>query len=172
MWADLSQKGIQKPHVWCHQKWHFSFSNSSSIMPWKQGLSRRHKSGTGFYKGWKDGRPWVTVAHPPKPHSWTPTMSVAFLPFANPISNGSQCSLQSFLSDCGTTDWQKELLWPTSIIVRGSSSREFGGKTSFHLLLQSPHNLGGHWNTKVDKDKIVVWYYNDFSGLSTPAPFK
>jgi hypothetical protein len=31
-------------------------------------------------------------------------MSMAFLPFANPITNGSQCSLNFCLSGCGATD--------------------------------------------------------------------
>ena len=26
VWADLSQKGVQKPHFLCHQKWHFFLS--------------------------------------------------------------------------------------------------------------------------------------------------
>ena len=56
-------------------------------------------------------------------------------------SNDSQYSLHSFLSGCGMTDWQKEVKRPTSIIVRGSSWRKLGSKTSFHLLPRSPHNL-------------------------------
>jgi hypothetical protein len=50
VWADLSQKGVQKRHFLCHRKSHFSLANSSSTMPRKQGLGRKHKKGTGIYR--------------------------------------------------------------------------------------------------------------------------
>jgi hypothetical protein len=40
-------------------------------MPRKQGLGRKHKKGTGIYKGQKHGRARVSVAHP-QPYSLTP----------------------------------------------------------------------------------------------------
>jgi hypothetical protein len=50
---------------------HLFFVNAVSTMPYKQGLGRKHKSGTGIRKGRKDGRARVNVAHP-KSHSLTP----------------------------------------------------------------------------------------------------
>ena len=80
-------------------------------------------------------------------------------------SNDSQYSLQSFLSGCGATEWQKEVKRPTSIIVRGSSSRKFGRKTSFHLLPQSPHNLDIEWLMYSSKLLSQLVYTYSQSGL-------